>query len=135
MSLPSLAAAIPSPVVSVSSSTDVPKLARPLNGQNYQDWRSDLEMLLTLRDYDIHDPCPDDPVGGRRWTKVQCHILAIIHLNCEAKQARIFRTATTGKQVWDMLASRFASSSAPNVMRMGESFGTARQGLSQSMSD
>ena len=129
MSLPS------PPVASVSSSTDVPKLARPLNGQNYQDWRRDLEMLLTLRDYDIHDPCPEDPVAGQRWTKAQRHMLAIIHLNCEAKQARIFRAATTGKQAWDMLASRFASSSAPNVMRLEESFGTARQGHTQSMSD
>ena len=62
---------------------------------------------------------------------MQRHIVAILHLNCEPKQARLFRSARTGKQAWDILASRFASNSAPNVMRLEESFGTARQGDDQ----
>ena len=66
------------------------------------------------------------------WRKVQRHIVAILHLNCEPKQARLFHSARTGKQAWDILASRFASNSAPNVMRLEESFGTARQGDDQS---
>ena len=132
--LPLPVTALPPPVSSPSVS-DVPKLSYPLSCSNYHDWRRDVEMLLALRDYDIDEPEPHEFSEASRWRKVQRHILAILHLNCEPKQARLFRSARTGKQAWDILASRFASNSAPNVMRLEESFGTARQGDDQSMTD
>ena len=92
-------------------------------------------MLLTLRDYDIDHPEPAAASDAVKWRKVQRHILAILHLNCEPKQARLFRSAQTRKQACDILARRYASSSTPNVMRLEESFGTARQGDNQTMTD
>lgn len=62
-------------------------------------------------------------------------MLAIIHLNCDAKQARLFRSARTGKQASGILSRRYASSSTPNDMRLEVCFGTARQVASQSMTD
>ena len=62
-------------------------------------------------------------------------MIAIIHLNWDAKQARLFRSARTGKQASGILSRRYASGSAPNVMRLEECFGTARQVASQSMAD
>ena len=106
------------PSDAVSGSTDVPKLARPLNGSNFQDWKRDIVMILVFRDYDIDEPQPLDRFLAARWTKTQHHILAIIHLNCDTKQDRLFRSARTGKQAWDILNRRYASSSAPNVMRL-----------------
>lgn len=94
-----------------------------------------MEMILALRDYVIDEPQPESPVDAAKWTKAQRHMLAIIHLNCYAKQAHLFRSAKTGSQAWTILSQRFASTSAPNVMRLEESFGTDRQNPSQSMSD
>ena len=122
----------------MAASFDFTKVTK-LNSRYYCIWRNILEDVLILKDLWLHldEDKPADEGSEEYCTciKSQKHILAVIRLTCERNIVPLIADSTTGSAAWCILAATYASKNSTNVMRLEESFNSARKVPTQTMSN
>ena len=94
---------------------------RKLNGKNYQQWSTVVQMALTgyEKEYQLFEegPPPVDP-GSRKWMAVDAHIVSLLWNSMEPNIANMCMHLRTCKAIWNVLREIYLS----DITRMYDVF-------------